>query len=117
MTVNRVTPTLFARYPDAITMAGAERADLEEILKPTGFFRAKANSVLGLATALVERFDGEVPGRMADRSEEHTSELQSRRDLVCRLLLEKKKGAREDAACVAAAGAARRRGRGRPGAG
>ncbi len=66
MTVNRVTPTLFARYPDAVAMAGAERAELEEILKPTGFFRAKANSVLGLATALVERFDGEVPGRMAD---------------------------------------------------
>jgi endonuclease III len=66
MTVNRVTPALFARYPDAVALAGAERAALEEILKPTGFFRAKANSVLGLATALVERFDGEVPGRMAD---------------------------------------------------
>lgn len=65
-TVNKVTPTLFARYPDAAALAGAERADLEEILKPTGFFRAKANSALGLAQALVERFDGEVPGRMAD---------------------------------------------------
>ncbi len=65
-TVNRVTPALFARYPDAVALAGADRADLEEILKPTGFFRAKANSALGLAQALVERFDGEVPGRMAD---------------------------------------------------
>ncbi|WP_232806862.1 endonuclease III [Geodermatophilus chilensis] len=65
-TVNRVTPTLFAKYPDARALAGADRAELEEILKPTGFFRAKANSVLGLAQALLERFDGEVPGRMAD---------------------------------------------------
>ena len=48
-TVNQVTPALFARYPDAVALAGADRAELEEILKPTGFFRAKANSVLGLA--------------------------------------------------------------------
>ena len=65
-TVNTVTPALFARYPDAAALAGADREELEAILKPTGFFRAKANSVLGLAQALVERFDGEVPGRMAD---------------------------------------------------
>ena len=64
--VNKVTPRLFARYPDPVALAGADRAELEEILKPTGFFRAKANSALGLAQALVERFDGEVPGRMAD---------------------------------------------------
>jgi len=65
-TVNKVTPALFARYPDAAAYAGADRAELEEILKPTGFFRAKANSVMGLGQALVERFDGVVPGRMAD---------------------------------------------------
>jgi endonuclease III len=64
--VNKVTPTLFAKYPDAEALAGADREELEAILKPTGFFRAKANSVQGLARALVERFDGEVPGRMAD---------------------------------------------------
>lgn len=64
--VNKVTPVLFARYPDAVSLAGADRGELEEILKPTGFFRAKTNSVLGLSRALVERFDGEVPGRMAD---------------------------------------------------
>jgi endonuclease III len=64
--VNKVTPTLFAKYPDAEALAGADREELETILKPTGFFRAKANSVQGLARALVERFDGEVPGRMAD---------------------------------------------------
>ena len=60
--VNKVTPTLFARYPDAAALAGADRDELETILKPTGFFRAKANSLLGLGQALVERFDGEVPG-------------------------------------------------------
>jgi endonuclease-3 len=64
--VNRVSPVLFARYPDAAAYAGADRAELEEILKPTGFFRAKANSVIGLGQALVERFDGEVPGNLTD---------------------------------------------------
>ncbi|WP_246104664.1 endonuclease III [Rudaeicoccus suwonensis] len=64
--VNKVTPTLFARYPDAAAYAGADRAELEELLRPTGFFRAKANSLITLGQALVERFDGEVPPRMAD---------------------------------------------------
>jgi endonuclease III len=64
--VNKVTPTLFAKYPDAVALAGADREELEAILKPTGFFRAKTTSVLGLSQALVERFDGEVPGRLAD---------------------------------------------------
>lgn len=66
VTVNRVTPTLFARYPDAESLAGADQTELEEILRPTGFFRAKANSVQKLGVALVERFDGEVPGRLKD---------------------------------------------------
>lgn len=65
-TVNTVTPTLFARYPTAAAYAGADRDELETILKPTGFFRAKANSVLGLGRALVEQFDGEVPARLED---------------------------------------------------
>lgn len=64
--VNGVTPTLFARYPDARALAGAERADLETIIQPTGFFRAKAESLLKLGAALVERYDGEVPGRLKD---------------------------------------------------
>jgi endonuclease-3 len=64
--VNTVTPRLFARYPDARAMAAAEPAELEEILRPTGFFRAKARSVLGLSQALLDRFDGEVPGRLED---------------------------------------------------
>jgi len=64
--VNQVTPALFARYPDAAAMAGADRAELEELIRPTGFFRAKAESLLGLSRDLVERFDGEVPGRQRD---------------------------------------------------
>ncbi|APU12342.1 endonuclease III [Actinoalloteichus sp. GBA129-24] len=64
--VNEVTPTLFAAYPDAAAYAGADRAELEEILRPTGFFRNKTTSLIGLGTALVERFDGELPSTLAE---------------------------------------------------
>lgn len=64
--VNQVTKILFARYPDARSMAEAEPAELEAILQPTGFFRAKAKNVLALSTRLVDEFDGEVPGRLED---------------------------------------------------
>ena len=66
VTVNRVTPALFARYPDAVAYAGADRTEMEEILRPTGFYRAKTNSVISLGQALVEKFGGEVPGRLDD---------------------------------------------------
>ncbi len=62
--VNAITPTLFRAYPDAYAMAAADPAALETILKPTGFFRAKAKSVLGLSAALVEHHDGVVPGTL-----------------------------------------------------
>lgn len=64
--VNSVTPALFARYPDAAAYASADRDELEALIRPTGFFRAKAGSLIGLGQALCERFDGEVPGRLAD---------------------------------------------------
>ena len=64
--VNGVRPTLFAAYPDARAMAGAEREKLEQIIQPTGFFRAKTESLLKLSQALVERHDGEVPPRLDD---------------------------------------------------
>ncbi|WP_134774693.1 endonuclease III [Ornithinimicrobium flavum] len=64
--VNGVTPALFARYPDAAALATADRTEVETIVQPTGFFRAKADSLLRLAQALVERFDGQVPGRLQD---------------------------------------------------
>jgi endonuclease III len=64
--VNMVTPVVFARYPDAAALAAADRAELEELIKPTGFFRAKSDSLIKLGSALVERFDGDVPSRLAD---------------------------------------------------
>jgi len=64
--VNAVRPALFAAYPDAAAMAAADRAHLESIIQPTGFFRAKSASLLALSAALLERFDGEVPGRLED---------------------------------------------------
>ena len=64
--VNMVTPALFARYPDAAAYAGADRTELETIIQSTGFFRAKTDSLIKLGGALVERYDGEVPGRLAD---------------------------------------------------
>ena len=64
--VNIVTPVVFARYPDAAALAAADRAELEELIKPTGFFRAKSDSLIRLGSALVERFDGDVPSRLAD---------------------------------------------------
>jgi endonuclease-3 len=64
--VNRVTPTLFARYPDAQALAAAAPAELEAIIRSTGFFRAKARSLIGFAKGLVERHGGEVPRTMAE---------------------------------------------------
>jgi endonuclease-3 len=59
--VNLTTPVLFAKYRTAADYAGADRAELETILKPTGFFRAKTSSLIGLGQGLLERFDGELP--------------------------------------------------------
>jgi len=59
--VNQVTPALFARFPDAAHLAQAGQAELESMIRSTGFFRNKAKSLLGMARALVERFGGKVP--------------------------------------------------------
>jgi endonuclease-3 len=59
--VNLVTPELFRRYPDAPALAGAAQLDLESVIRSTGFFRAKARSLIGCAQALVERHQGQVP--------------------------------------------------------
>lgn len=64
--VNMVTPTLFAKYPDAQAYASANREELEDIIRSTGFFRAKTQSILALGHELCERFDGQVPGRLRD---------------------------------------------------
>jgi endonuclease-3 len=64
--VNLVTPTLFARYPTAADYAAADRDELEKVLRPTGYYHAKANSLIGLGQALCDRFSGEVPPRLRD---------------------------------------------------
>ena len=64
--VNTVTPTLFARWPDAAALAGAGTAELEEVLHPTGFYRQKTKSVQGMARILLEEHGGAVPTEMAD---------------------------------------------------
>ncbi len=64
--VNSITPALFARCSDAAAYAGADRAELEALIMPTGFFRAKTDTLIKLGDALVTRFDGEVPGTLKD---------------------------------------------------
>jgi endonuclease III len=64
--VNQVTPVLFSRYRTAADYASADRAELEKIIQATGFFRAKANSLIGLGQALCDRYGGDVPGRQKD---------------------------------------------------
>ena len=59
--VNLVTPILVARYGTAADYASADRAELEDIIRSTGFFRAKTNSIMGLGQQLCDRFDGELP--------------------------------------------------------
>jgi endonuclease-3 len=64
--VNMVTPTLFAKYPDAVALASADPADVEEIIRSTGFFQNKTKSLIGMAQAVVERYGGEVPSALED---------------------------------------------------
>lgn len=64
--VNLVTPTLFARYPDAATLSGAVPEDVQAIVRSTGFFRAKTKSLVGMARALAARNHGEVPQSIAE---------------------------------------------------
>jgi endonuclease-3 len=64
--VNSVTPALFAKYPTALDYAQADRAELEEMIHSTGFFRNKANSLIGLGAAVVEKHGGELPGTLEE---------------------------------------------------
>ncbi|MGW6905637.1 endonuclease III [Streptomyces sp. NPDC054940] len=64
--VNQTTPALFAKYPTPEDLAAANPEEVEEILRPCGFFRAKTKSVMGLSKSLVENHGGEVPGRLED---------------------------------------------------
>jgi endonuclease III len=64
--VNRISPRLFARFPDPGSLAHADIAELEDLVHSTGFFREKAKNVKAAAAALVDRFGGEVPSGMDD---------------------------------------------------
>jgi endonuclease-3 len=64
--VNQVTPALFTRYPDPGALARASMGELEPQIQSTGFFRAKSRALVGMATAIVQRYGGEVPRRMDD---------------------------------------------------
>jgi endonuclease-3 len=64
--VNSVTPALFARFPEPEDLANAPVPEVEQLVYPTGFFRAKTRSILGLAAAVTERFGSQVPPAMED---------------------------------------------------
>jgi endonuclease-3 len=64
--VNQVTPALFDRYPTPEALAAADPIELEELIRPTGFFRNKAKNLLGMAAVVSDDFGGTVPGAMAD---------------------------------------------------
>src|SRR6478609_4512234 len=64
--VNETTPVLFAKYRSARDYAEADHTELEEYIRSTGFYRNKTNSLIGLGQALLERFDGEVPGNLKE---------------------------------------------------
>ncbi|MFV2038771.1 MAG: endonuclease III, partial [Acidimicrobiales bacterium] len=65
VSVNRVTPTLFARYPTPVELAAASQQDVEGSINSIGLFRSKAKNLVGMANRLLDEFDGEVPGAMA----------------------------------------------------
>ena len=64
--VNKVTPVLFRAYPDAAALASANPEEMEQILRPTGFYRAKTRAVMKLASDICERYDGQVPGSLKE---------------------------------------------------
>ena len=64
--VNKVTPALFERYPEALDLAGARRSELEELIHSTGFFRNKAKNLIGMATVVAETHGNELPRNMKE---------------------------------------------------
>jgi endonuclease III len=64
--VNKVTPGVFARYPTVHDLADADQEELEQLVHSSGFFRSKARNLIGMATAVVDRYDGEIPHKLSD---------------------------------------------------
>ena len=62
--VNKVTPALFARFPDAAALAECDRQELEALIRSTGFYRNKAKNIQGACQMIVSEFNGEVPCQM-----------------------------------------------------
>ena len=62
--VNKVTPALFARFPDAVALGGCDREELETLIRSTGFYRNKAKNIQGACQMIVSEFDGDVPNQM-----------------------------------------------------
>ncbi len=67
--VNRITPALFAVYPAPSDLAAAQQSDVEEIIRPTGYYRSKARNIIKTAQMLVDRYDGVVPKTMEELTE------------------------------------------------
>ena len=67
--VNQVTPALFARYPDAQTLSAADLNELQQLIVSTGFFRQKSKALVGMAQALVDEHNGQVPAKMEQLTE------------------------------------------------
>ncbi len=64
--VNKVTPALFKRFPDAYSMAMADQEELESLIRSTGFYRNKAKNILGACQKIVQEFNGKVPQSMEE---------------------------------------------------
>ncbi len=64
--VNRVTPSLFKKYPNMQAFASAKASEVEKIIRSTGFYRNKTKNILGAAQTIMEKFGGEVPFRMEE---------------------------------------------------
>lgn len=64
--VNKTTPALFKKYPTAEKLAVADQADVEELIRSTGFYKNKAKNIIGMASALVLKHDGEVPDKLEE---------------------------------------------------
>jgi endonuclease-3 len=64
--VNLTTPSLFARFPSVEDLAHGEQLEVEDLIRSTGFFRAKARNLIGMAEAVTERFGGVVPREIED---------------------------------------------------
>ena len=72
--VNKVTPLLFSKYPDPVSLASADETDVQEIIRTIGMYRTKAKNIIALSGKLALEFNGQVPGTMEELTEGHSLE-------------------------------------------